>query len=349
MPFINPYKVILFLITLILITILPRCSQAEVSVAETETAWMTSAHNNLDSSAFTRWDDNEPPEIPINCAKCHSTPGYLNFLGADGSSPGQIDAPAPTGTTIECDACHNEVAEAKDFSTMPSKLEIEGLKQESNCLECHQGLASSVQVVEMVADYPEDTINPDLSLPNIHANAAGATFYGTRAKGGGEYPQYPFAAKFYHGFDTCATCHDPHTLQVRVDKCGACHLGATTIEGVRNIRLSRMDFDGDGDISEGLAGEIETMMEKLLITIRLYAAITDGAELIIYDGGFLTEAGGEYTTWTPSLLRAAYNYHYVAKDPGIYSHNPGYIMQLLYDSIDDLGGSTRGMTRPAAE
>ena len=66
----------------------------------------------------------------------------------------------------------------------------------------------------------------------------------------------------------------------------------------------------------------------------------------VYGGGFLNEAGEKYTTWTPDLLQTAYNYHYAAKDSGGDSHNPKYIMQLFYDSIDELGGSTRGMTRP---
>jgi hypothetical protein len=342
----NPHKLFVFSIAVMLFIVLSACGPENAAEVEIETAWEVSAHNDLDSRSFTRWDEDQPPEIPIDCAKCHSTPGYLNHIGADSSTPGQVDRPVPTGTTIECEACHNEVAESKGFATMPSGLEITSLGQESNCLECHQGLASSLQVAEMIADHPADMVNTDLSMPDIHANAAGATFYGSQAKGGGEYPQYKFESKFYHGFDTCATCHDPHTLQVRVDQCSACHLGATTLDGVKNIRLSRIDYDGDGDISEGLAGEIETMMEKLLVTIRLYAALTDGAELINYDGKFLNQAGEDYTTWTPSLLQAAYNYHYTAIDPGSYSHNPKYIMQLLYDSIDDLGGSTRGMTRP---
>jgi hypothetical protein len=66
---------------------------------------------------------------------------------------------------------------------MPSGLEIVDLGQESNCLECHQGRASSLHVAEMIADHPKDEVKPDLSIPNIHANAVGATFYGTQAKG----------------------------------------------------------------------------------------------------------------------------------------------------------------------
>jgi hypothetical protein len=47
-------------------------------------------------------------------------------------------------------------------------------------------------------------------------------------------------------------------------------------------------------------------------------------------------------------LRAAYNYQDASKDPGAFAHNSTYIMQLLYDSISDLGGDTTGMVRAVA-
>jgi len=307
---------------------------------------MQSAHNDAASASFTYWDEEDPPEIPTRCAKCHSMPGYLDFLGADGTIPGQVDKPAPVGTTLECDTCHNSAAESRHFVVLPSGASISRLKAESNCLECHQGRASTKQIAEAVTGVPKDAIETNLSLPNIHNNAAGATFYGSIARGGGEYANQDYAGKFYHGFDSCITCHDSHNLQVNVDNCSACHLGATTIEKVRNIRLSKIDYDGDGDISEGLSGEIETMQEKLLIMIRLYAATADGADLIEYNGFFVNANGEAYTTWTPRLLQAAYNYQYAVADSGSYSHNPKYILQLLYDSIDDLGGDNRGMSRP---
>jgi hypothetical protein len=134
-----------------------------------------------------------------------------------------------------------------------------------------------------------------------------------------------------------------------VEKCSACHLGATTLEGLRNLRLTRTDYDGDGDIAEGLSSEIATLQDNLLATIQLYAAATPDAEPILYDGRFLNPQGESYATWTPRLLQAAYNYQFVAMDSGNYSHHPEYIIQLLYDSIEDLGGSTRGMTRPTTE
>jgi hypothetical protein len=43
--------------------------------------------------------------------------------------------------------------------------------------------------------------------------------------------------------------------------------------------------------------------------------------------------------WTPTLLRAAFNYQYIAKDPGVYVHNPHYALQILYDSLEAIGGA----------
>jgi hypothetical protein len=54
----------------------------------------------------------------------------------------------------------------------------------------------------------------------------------------------------------------------------------------------------------------------------------------------------QYATFTPRLLRAAYNYSWTVKDPGVFAHNGKYALQLLYDSIQDLGGSVAGFTRP---
>lgn len=36
------------------------------------------------------------------------------------------------------------------------------------------------------------------------------------------------------------------------------------------------------------------------------------------------------------MLKAAYNYQVVQKDLGGYVHNPAYMLQLLYDSLESL-------------
>ena len=58
-------------------------------------------------------------------------------------------------------------------------------------------------------------------------------------------------------------------------------------------------------------------------------------------------ADNKYAAWTPRLLKAAYNYQFVATDPGAYAHNAPYVLQRLHDSLADLaGGEAEGVTRP---
>jgi hypothetical protein len=140
--------------------------------------------------------------------------------------------------------------------------------------------------------------------------------------------------------------------------CGACHTEVESKENLVDIRIDTTDFDGDGDAEEGIAGEISTMADAVYAAIQTYATDTAGTA-IIYDGhsypyffadadgnGQIDEGEGSYATWTPRLLKAAYNYQYVAKDPGAFAHNGKYIIQVLYDTLSDLGGDTTGMVRP---
>ncbi len=46
------------------------------------------------------------------------------------------------------------------------------------------------------------------------------------------------------------------------------------------------------------------------------------------------------------MNRAYYNYIYVVKDPGAFAHNGKYAIQVLYDSMEDLGADMTGMVRP---
>ena len=114
--------------------------------------------------------------------------------------------------------------------------------------------------------------------------------------------------------------------------------------------MHETDYDRGGDTEEGIQGEIETMQERLLQAIRAYAALTKGLDRIVYETRnpyfFNEETGEPYSTWTPKLLRAAYNYQYALKGDGGYAHHPLYTIQLLYDSLEELGSGMSGLTRP---
>ncbi|MHC4434848.1 MAG: hypothetical protein ACYTBS_23665, partial [Planctomycetota bacterium] len=328
-----------------------------------EAKWAGSGHADATAEAFVHWDADDPPEIPTSCAKCHSTDGYRDFLGVDGTDPGVVDNAAPIGTTVECIACHNSATEALDSVTFPSGAEVTGLGDEARCMQCHQGRSSGRSVDSAIADAgvpDDDTASDALGFINIHYYAAAATRFGSIAGGGYEYAGKSYDVKFAHveGIDTCESCHDPHSLEVKVETCSVCHPGVVAQEDLKNIRLigSTSDYDGDGNATEGICDEIEGLKETLYAAIQAYAA---SGTPIIYDShaypyffvdtnanGQVDEGegsyGNRYNAWTARLLKAAYNYQVAMKDPGGYAHGGKYIIQLLYDSIEDLDADVAG-------
>jgi hypothetical protein len=293
--------------------------------------------------AFNDWNSADPKEIPASCAKCHSTPGFLDFLGADGSAAGKVDKAAPIGTVITCEACHNDAAANLTSVTFPSGLEVTGLGPEARCMQCHQGRSSGPTLDKVVASLTDqDVVSSTLGFNNIHYFAAAATIYGTLAQGGYQYAGQSYDGKLAHvdGYNTCVGCHNPHTLKVKVDECATCHQGVTEAT-LKDIRMpgSAVDYNGNGNITEGIAAEIAGLQETLLTSIQQYAneigkaPITYSVTTYPY---FLGADGKAYAAWTARLLKAAYNYQVSVKDPGAFAHGGKYIIELLYDSIASL-------------
>jgi hypothetical protein len=315
--------------------------------------WAASPHARRDAEPFNHW--NKEGAIPVACARCHSTPGFLDYLGADGTAPGAVNHPAPVGTVITCIACHNDKTLALTSVTFPSGLKAENLGAEARCMTCHQGVESEASVDKAVAGIADDTVGPKLTFINVHYRAAGATLYGSQARGAYEYPGKTYAGRYVHRapYNRCTSCHDLHTVEVKVSDCAACHKEVTDKRSLHLIRVSKADYDGNGDSKEGIAQEVELLRGRLLGAIMDYAK-TISNKPIVYDVHaypyFFIDSNSngaadkdeakfpnKYNAWTPRLLKAAYNYQFVTKDPGAYAHNPTYTLQILHDSLSDLG------------
>ena len=197
--------------------------------------WQKGGHSDITAEAFNHWPAGE---VPVDCAKCHTSEGYRDFVGADGSKVGVVDAAVKnSGSLIDCVACHNTGTINKTSVKFPSGIEIQNLGDESRCMECHQGRESKLSVNKQITDTfkltakDEDTVVKPLittdasgktvtttfGFRNVHYFAAAATQYGTLVKGGYEYDGHSYDGKFQHPapYDTCMGCHNQHTLELR--------------------------------------------------------------------------------------------------------------------------------------
>lgn len=298
--------------------------------------------------AFRHWDEDDPAVVAGSCARCHSADGLPLYITEGAEISQQIS------NGLACATCHNDPKEYTLYEvaevTFPSGASVDSGDPSTNlCLNCHQGRSSSASVDRAVGDADADSVSEGLRFINIHYFAAGATLFGSEVEGAYQYEGKEYAGRNVHvdGFSNCTECHEAHMLEVKAEACGTCHAGA---EAMTDIRMGSTDYDGDGDTTEGVAGEIATMTEALYAAMQEYATSTEGVSSIEYDSHrypyFFDEAGEGYSTWTPRLLRAAYNYQYAQKDPGAFAHNSDYVMQVLHDSIEDLGTDVSGMTRP---
>jgi hypothetical protein len=326
--------------------------------------WGASPHADEKAEAFRHWDASDPQEIPITCAKCHSRPGFIDFLGVDGTDAGKVNKPVKIGTTITCFNCHNEMTPVLTSVVFPSGARINDLGRESFCINCHHGNASTMSVdinITKANLADEDTPSPDLAFVNSHSISA-ATPFGSEVHGAYEYENQTYRGRFNRGeeFFACTRCHDPHTLKVDVNNCVECHTFDRT--DAKNIRVNSTDLDGDGNTTEGIAYEIDQLHNDLYVALQNYAKSVAGLPIVYepatYPYFFIDSNGngtldqGEnviqnaYNMWTPRLLRAAYNYNYVSHDPGAFAHNSTYILQILYDSLVDIGGDAAQFIRP---
>jgi hypothetical protein len=194
------------------------------------------------------------------------------------------------------------------------------------------------------------------TLVNPHYLGAAATVMGTRTKSWYEYDGKAYTAfpAFWkagtngdapgphgspHGAD-CVGCHQAkeskHSFEVDYAYCGTCHAG--------NYALAPKEE------------EYTSMKAELLAALDAYAAANltafqtaNGADAtgICYDGNvygyvLVKKAAGCSTTGAKldgKAMKAGYNLHWMNKDPGGWAHNEYYVMQLVYDSIVDLGGT----------
>ena len=342
-------------------------------------------HFNGAAEAFRHWDlnDDGSPSYVVEaaCAKCHSASG-LPILLAGQEIP---EEGVPAGNGLMCVTCHDggnfPARYAVNEVAMPSGMVVSyGEGADSNlCIECHQGRASKKSVDDKIALFPGAADAPDtvveaikdangkdvrFSFINAHYFGIGAMWFGTDAQG-----FYEYEGKSYVGVNThvevdgkagCVGCHDAHNGSWDTEKCAACHPGIESVDDIRGAS-DTTDWNGNGDVAEPVRNEVRALRDALYAEIKAYAKTTVGTGIAydtnVYPYWFVDADGDDkadvvdgkavsYSTWTPRLLKAAYNFNFLRKIPGTFVHNAKYAIQIQIDSIEDLGGDISKYTRP---
>jgi hypothetical protein len=348
-------------------------------------AWANSAHAGfigiygiVNKTVAQPWTDrNWRLSSNAACQRCHTATGFRNIANSQDTYNPSGNFFTATGNQAEvlyCWACHTDNAggtrraktggvngvifNSGDVATLGDASDL--------CMLCHQGRESGVSVQKAVdARDTHDFIN-------IHYFPTAAVMFGSAVNGGYEYSGKTYAGKnTFAGHagerDTCIKCHmrlaetstADHNFLPELEDCSTCHVGITKFEDIRIFGGS--NYDGDS-ASEGLRGEIETLETSLIARIQTYATATIGNSIVYdgvaypyffydIDGDGVTDSnekgfGNRYRKFDDKLLKAAYNYQVSRKEPCGYLHNHRYIVQLLIDSIEDLGGSIESYTRP---
>lgn len=314
---------------------------------EVITQWARSGHANIRSESFAHWND--AGEIPPICSTCHSGAGFRSLYGFDGSEAGLPQKPVAVGGVVDCDTCHNPGLPSVTEIRLPSGNQHPVTGFEAACMTCHQGRASTATIAKAVGESKDDVVNAELSFINPHYSVAAASLLGGTGALGYQYPGKTYEPRFVHArpVSSCVSCHEPHNLTVAEQTCLNCHETGNS----KAIRISRQSYDGSGNLQQGIYDDIVKNKERLFALIVEYARETAGTP-IVYDAGrhpyFFADGNADgvpdqrdgkpvpYASWTPRLLKAAYNWKFVGADAGIHVHNPHYALQLLYDSAEDI-------------
>jgi len=329
--------------------------------------WPTSGHADKTAQAFRHWDNATNPDATVaaGCASCHSPEGFQQYIADTTYNRTVADPPLATADIgITCEACHSDskkgilrtppVAGQVHFTA--SGLDATGVGTSAViCGQCHQGRTYEGTVDAAIAKSatPDqmDTISSKISITNFspHYRSAFAEIRASVSKIGYTYGNPALHVDSTHAGGTdCMFCHNQHSSAIDVGRngknCQPCHK-YTTVADVLALNTA-----------------IPGLEDQLLTVIQAYAKatqsnnpllgnITKDQACIAYDDTAYpywfndsncdgtadgTAGANWYTSFTPRLAKACYNYVVSKKDPGGFAHNGGYISAILGASIVNL-------------
>jgi hypothetical protein len=292
-----------------------------------------------------------------NCVRCHTAPGFKQFIENAGSTNTYT-----TNTVYEaitCSACHDphdatnpHQLRAANSYTLPEGTTVTNVGLGALCMECHHSRNGAATT---------NIVNYQLGLPTwaggssfgVHDSTAGDMVEGVNAITYGKV--IPSGSHSATITNVCVGCHmqpvatthpafgqaGGHTYSMTykvvnagvtntvdlVDVCVKCH------GSISGFDFARKDYNGDGVI-EGVQTEVKKLLDKLSTMLPNSTYRADGN--YVADG--LVKSPSVKTNWQTKFLNAAWNWQFVDVEGSMGVHNAPYAVGVLKASIADLTG-----------
>jgi len=291
-----------------------------------------------------QWDVSGHSHVPpypggsrTTCGGCHNGAQFIQFV--DG-----VEITAQPPVNITCATCHDPHDNTNPHqlrtveATLADGTEVTEGGMGKLCMNCHHQRRDDV---EAYTNEPHSHFGPHYGVQADMLMATNAITFGL------DLPSSPHLAAVEN---SCVDCHMQVLTNARGEKIdqngkvfmvGAHTFSVTDPKGKDNVAIcedchgnvgekfsekkfyinGNADHDGDGR-DEGLQREVIGLMKRLAHTLPA----AEGHDA--YD-----PHDDPDSTWTPTEIKAAFNYDYVYYDGSYGIHNPRFTIALLIESI----------------
>jgi hypothetical protein len=149
----------------------------------------------------------------------------------------------------------------------------------------------------------------------------------------------------------CTGCHaGPYALDPKItefEEAAGELLAAIRMNVAINVTAVKAGAVAVADAAVLKAQNAVPFDQAALDTALANQVVANALTNVCYNGAanpyfFIETASGcsatSFGAFNPKLLKAAFNYQWTQKEPGAWAHNEFYVLQVIYDSILDVGG-----------
>jgi len=268
----------------------------------------------------------------VHCTTCHDSsaendPHVTGKSYTKGSFPLRVPTGPDDQATLELSS-----AAATSDGTPAGKYGVGNA-----CIWCHKSRKDST-------DYIGVTNNINSSHWGPHEGPQSDVYTG---KGGYRYAGKVYGTSQHASFDKgCVNCHMPsvaenqgvgdHSFAPQLATCKTCHSTATSFDVL----------SGQTTVKTGLQRLRETLNTLQLLTRDAGPTFGPLDATALADQNFELDLARPKNPVDANTAGALYNYFVLARGSAFGVHNPFYTRELIYDSIQAIGGSLTDITRP---